>query len=76
MNTNTNGNNRPKRLYRSRTDRRLAGVCGGIGAYFEVDSTFVRLGWVVLTILTGIIPGIIVYIIAAIIIPDEPEMER
>lgn len=63
----------PKRLYRSRTDKRLAGVCGGMGAYFAIDSTFVRIGWIALTLLTGIVPGVIVYIIAAIIIPEEPE---
>lgn len=61
-----------KRLYQSARDRKLAGVCGGIAAYFNIDSTVVRLTWVVFTILTGIIPGIVAYIIAAMIMPEEP----
>lgn len=60
-----------KRLYASSTDRKIPGVCGGIGEYFTIDSTLVRLAWVVLTIITGIIPGVIGYIIAAIVMPSK-----
>lgn len=60
-----------KRLYASSTDRKISGVCGGIGEYFSLDSTLVRLAWVVLTIITGIVPGIIGYIIAAIVMPSK-----
>ncbi len=56
-----------KRLYRSNKERMLAGVCGGIAEYFEVDPTLVRLGAVVLTMACG--SGILAYIVAAIIIP-------
>ncbi|NPV69057.1 MAG: PspC domain-containing protein [Firmicutes bacterium] len=59
-----------KRLYRSRTDKMLFGVAGGIAKYFEVDVVLVRLLWV-LAILAG--PGVPAYIIAAIIIPEEPK---
>lgn len=59
-----------KRLYRSRTDRKIAGVCGGIANYFEVDPTFVRLLWILFCFLGG--AGIILYIIAVIVIPLEP----
>lgn len=59
-----------KRLYRSRTDRKIAGVCGGIANYFEVDPTLVRLLWILFCLLGG--AGIILYIIAVIIIPLEP----
>ncbi len=59
-----------KRLYRSRTDRMLFGVAGGIANYFEVDVVLVRLLWV-LALLSG--PGFPAYIIAAIIIPEEPK---
>lgn len=59
-----------KRLYRSRKDKVLAGVCGGIADYFEVDPTIIRLAWVVLVLLGG--TGIVAYIIAAIIVPEEP----
>ena len=60
-----------KKLYRSTDDRFIAGVCGGMGEYFGADSTWVRLGWAALTILTGLLPGIVLYIIAAIIIPER-----
>jgi len=62
-----------KKLYRSVRDKKIAGVCGGIAVYIDVDSTVVRLGWVIMTILTGVIPGIIGYIIAAIIMPVESQ---
>ncbi len=61
-----------RRLYRSRSDRRLLGVCGGLGVYLEVDSTLVRLFAVVVAVLTGIIPGIIAYLLAWLIVPEEP----
>lgn len=57
-----------KRLYLS-GDKKISGVCGGIGEYFEVDPSLVRLGWIVATVLTGVVPGIIGYIVAAIVIP-------
>lgn len=63
-----------KRLYLSSKDNKLSGVCGGIAEYFNVDSSLVRLGWIIMTILTGVLPGIIAYIIAAIVIPREPGM--
>ena len=61
-----------KKLYRSTTDKKIAGVCGGIGAYLDIDPTLVRLGWIALTVLTGVAPGVIGYIIAAIVMPKEP----
>ena len=64
-----------KRLYLSSTDKKIAGVCGGIADYFRTDSTLVRLGWVIATIATGVAPGVIGYIVAAIIIPKEPEVK-
>ena len=59
-----------KKLYKSSTDKKLAGVCGGIAEYFNIDSTLVRLGWVVFSLLGG--SGLLAYIIAAIIMPDHP----
>ena len=59
-----------KKLYESSTDKKLAGVCGGIAEYFNIDSTLVRLGWVVFSLLGG--SGLLAYIIAAIIMPDRP----
>ncbi|MCH5186265.1 MAG: PspC domain-containing protein [Oscillospiraceae bacterium] len=58
-----------KRLYKSRTDRKLGGVCGGLAEYFGIDSTIVRLILVLAVVLFG--TGILAYIIAWIIMPDE-----
>ncbi len=59
-----------KKLYRSFIDRKLTGVCGGIAEYFGLDSTWVRLGFVVLSLAYG--GGLLAYIIASLIIPQEP----
>lgn len=59
-----------KKLYKSSTDKKIAGVCGGIAEYFNIDSTLVRLGWVVFSLLGG--SGLLAYIIAAIIVPENP----
>ena len=60
-----------KRLYKSRDNRMLAGVCGGVADYFSIDPTLVRLGWILFCALGG--SGILAYIIAAIVIPRKPE---
>lgn len=57
-----------KRLYPSSTNCMLAGVCGGIAEYFNIDPTLIRLAWIILTCM-GFGTGIIAYIIAAIVIP-------
>jgi len=62
-------NKQIKRLYRSKTNRVIGGVCGGIGEYFGIDPTIIRLIWVILALMGG--TGIIAYIIAWIIIPEE-----
>lgn len=59
-----------KRLYKSNTDKMVAGVCGGIAAYFDIDPTLVRLIWVLFCVAGG--SGLLAYIIAAIIIPQDP----
>lgn len=58
-----------KRLYKSSTDKKVCGVCGGIANYFDVDPTVIRLIWVIFTLVGG--SGLIAYIIAAIIMPDK-----
>ena len=60
-----------KKLYRSKTSRVLAGVCGGLGEYLQVDPVMLRLIWVLITLVSGFFPGVIGYIIAVIIIPEE-----
>ncbi|MCO6452091.1 MAG: PspC domain-containing protein [Caldilineales bacterium] len=59
-----------KRLYRSRDERMLAGVCGGLGEYFSIDPTIIRLALLLLAIWGG--GGILAYIIAWLVIPEEP----
>jgi phage shock protein PspC (stress-responsive transcriptional regulator) len=58
-----------KRLERSRSDRMLAGVCGGLASYFEIHPAFYRVGFVVLTLLGG--AGLVIYVAAALVMPDE-----
>ena len=59
-----------KKLYRSLSDRKLAGVCGGIAEYFGIDSTLIRIVWALIA-LSG--AGILAYIVCALIIPEKPE---
>ena len=61
-----------KRLYRSRKDRMLAGICGGIGNYFNTDPTVIRVLFVVAALILG--GGLLIYLILWLIIPLEPEM--
>ncbi|HEV2306396.1 MAG TPA: PspC domain-containing protein [Candidatus Acidoferrales bacterium] len=61
-----------RQLHRSIVDSKIAGVCGGMAEYFETDSTIVRLVWVLVTLVTGIIPGIVVYLVAWLIMPEMP----
>jgi phage shock protein C len=63
--------NSPKRLTRSRNDRLLAGICGGLANYLEVDPTIVRLVLVLATFFTVVFPGILIYLIMWIIVPKE-----
>lgn len=67
------GNNmEPKRLYRSRSQVILLGVCGGIAEYFALDVTLVRLAWVILSIFSAGFPGVLFYLICALVIPPAP----
>ncbi|MFR4972196.1 MAG: PspC domain-containing protein [Butyricicoccus pullicaecorum] len=68
---NDNKNNTTKRLYRSAVDRKICGVCGGLADYFGLDSTLVRLAFIALAVL-GFSTGIILYILAAVVMPDQP----
>ncbi|RJP46079.1 MAG: PspC domain-containing protein [Armatimonadetes bacterium] len=62
-----------KQLYRSRDSRIIAGVFGGLGKYFNIDATVLRLVWLLITVFTGFIPGLVAYVLAAMIIPLEPK---
>jgi phage shock protein C len=60
-----------RKLYRSRSDRKLAGVCGGLAQYFNLDATLIRVLFVVLAVLGG--SGLLLYLAMWIIVPNEPQ---
>ncbi len=60
-----------KRLYKSSTDKKIDGVCAGIAEYFNIDPTLIRLLWVLGTLFVG--AGILAYIIAALVMPRNPQ---
>jgi phage shock protein C len=60
-----------RKLYRSRSNRMLAGVCGGVAQYFNVDATLIRVLFVLLAVLGG--SGLLLYLAMWIIVPNEPE---
>jgi phage shock protein C len=60
-----------KRLVRSRKNRKIAGICGGIGEYFDLDPTLVRLAMIVIGLATVVFPIVIGYILAWFIIPED-----
>ena len=60
-----------KRLYRSKTDRKLAGVCGGVAEYFNIDPTIVRVIWALLAFFYG--TSILLYLIMAIVVPERQD---
>jgi phage shock protein C len=65
-----------KKLYRSQSRKMLGGVCGGLAEYFDIDISLVRLIFIGISIVTAIIPMLIFYVIAWIIIPaEEPKKE-
>jgi phage shock protein C len=65
-----------KKLYKSESDRKIDGVCAGIAEYFDSDPTLVRVAFVLLTVVTGLFPGILGYIVLSIIIPKKSEVNK
>lgn len=61
-----------KRLYKSNDNKVFAGVIGGVGEYFDIDPTILRLAYILIAITTHIIPAIIAYIVACFIVPKKP----
>jgi phage shock protein C len=62
-----------KRLTRSRTEAKIAGVCAGFADYFEIDVTFVRAAWLILSVVPGaVVGGVVAYILAWLIMPEAP----
>lgn len=65
-----------KKLYRSREHRVVSGVLGGLGEYLDIDPVIVRLVFILITLATGLVPGVIAYIIAVYIVPEGPVVAR
>jgi phage shock protein C len=65
-----------KRLYRSERNKVFAGICGGLGEYFNVDPAALRLAWLLVVIFTGFFPGVLAYILAIFVIPPAPGSEH
>lgn len=63
-----------KRLYRSTTDKKIAGVCGGLAEYFNVDPVIIRILFFIL-LLPGGLPGLLPYIILWIVVPEKPAVQ-
>ena len=61
-----------KKLTRSKTDRKILGVCGGIAEYFDIDSTLVRVGWILITLFHGL--GVLAYFICALAMPERSDI--
>ncbi|MBS3902929.1 MAG: PspC domain-containing protein [Anaplasmataceae bacterium] len=62
-----------KKLYRSEENKVVGGILGGLGEYFEIDPVLLRLAWLVVLISSGVLPGVIVYLIALFIVPKAPK---
>lgn len=69
------GRQMEKKLTRSTKDKMIAGVCGGLANYFNIDPTIVRVGWAILTLATNIFPGIVAYIVMLIVVPEESTVD-
>ena len=65
----------PKKLQRSRVNKKIAGVCAGLAQYFGMDVTLVRIVCIFITLASGVCPGIVTYLLAWIIVPSEPELK-
>ncbi len=62
----------PKKLMRSRADRKIGGVCAGLAQYLDLDISLVRILWFFITLACGVLPGIVAYVLGWIIIPEVP----
>ena len=63
-----------KKLYKSEDNKVFSGVIGGIGEYYDTDPVLLRLVYILITVLTGVFPCIVGYVIASIIVPDKPRI--
>lgn len=62
-----------QKLYRSRTDQKIAGICGGLGEIYHFDANLIRLGLVFVGLVTQIVPAVVTYLVAWMILPEGPK---
>lgn len=62
-----------RKLYLSKENKKIFGICGGIGEFFDIDPTIIRLIAIIAAVATMVIPGLVAYFIAWLIIPEKPE---
>jgi phage shock protein C len=65
-----------KKLYRSRQDQKIAGICGGLGEILHFDSNLIRLAFIFIGLVTQIVPAVITYLVAWLILPEGPFEEN
>ena len=65
----------PRRLVRSTRHKMLAGVCGGVGEYMDLDPTVVRVVYVLVTVFTALVPGLLAYVIMIFLVPRDDEVQ-
>lgn len=63
-----------KKLYRNTNNKMISGVCSGLADFLNVDATIIRLIWAICTVFTAAFPGLILYVIFAIVIPESPDV--
>jgi len=64
-----------QKLYRSRTNQKIAGICGGLGEIYNFDTNLIRLGLVFIGLVTQIVPAVVTYLVAWMILPEGPPEE-
>ncbi len=64
-----------KKLYKSENNKVISGVLGGLGEYFDIDPTLVRLAYLFVAIITAVIPAFLAYIVAVLIVPNRPHQQ-
>jgi phage shock protein C len=65
-----------KKLYRSHTNKMIAGIIGGVGEYLDMDATVLRLAYILIAVVTGVIPAVLAYLIAWAIVPEHSEVRH
>lgn len=71
MATKTTPKSSPKTLARSKSNKVWLGICGGVGEYFNFDPVLIRVVWILIVAFTGFAPGIIAYLLAALVMPES-----